>query len=106
MGCIRSCSENWEKCYNLKRRRPRYRNSTVGPKWGYAEYIAVDQQTFLKKPDTLSFEEALQMCRHDRLAYNTDELLLYHFFLNQKATLTNNINAGTSTKGPITPAKA
>jgi len=30
----------------------------------------------------------------------------YYLFLNQNATLTNKIKAGTSTKGPITPAKA
>ena len=29
-----------------------------------------------------------------------------YFFLNQKATFTRAINAGTSTNGPITPAKA
>nr|BFF38516.1 hypothetical protein BACY1_03210 [Tenacibaculum mesophilum] len=31
---------------------------------------------------------------------------LKYFIFNQNETLTNKINAGTSTKGPITPAKA
>lgn len=33
-------------------------------------------------------------------------IFLKYLFLNQKAKLTKAINAGTSTKGPITPANA
>ena len=33
-------------------------------------------------------------------------IFLYNFFRNQNATLTKIIKAGTSTNGPITPAKA
>ena len=33
-------------------------------------------------------------------------IYLKYFFFNQNATFTKIINAGTSTKGPITPAKA
>ena len=47
------------------------------------------------------------ICEEKYLKEDKESVLLgKYFFLNQKETFTNKINAGTSTSGPITPANA